>query len=426
MIRKLFRFDFKTFFETHPRFFYLLSTFMVVFFLVSVIFSFFDLFADNASSYTNLVKEKGVKLDEFIFDRTNNMHLLVIAVAVIFLVYETIISLLDFRSIKKAGQMKKFLPVFLAHLSSSIILFFIIDFIFELAQTPIKGVFHSIVNGLGTYGVKWNTLTAKLTHIDTGLSQHTYVIDYLFSEINDWVNTTVPTLFYTTPFIAFVLTLLVSSFFEYGVHWLDHKSRFLWLVNHRIHHTAEHMHPMGVGVVDVFPKLFLGIPKTLLLACVSKLFYHNALFEYFLAFNILYIFTQYFNHSTYYYNFFSKRPVLSMLLFLPHSNGTIHYVHHSALEGDDAVNLSSGGFCFWDFVFGTFRRPYAEHPPVGLTNNPPIRLNPFSLLFAGWQQLFYEWRNNKDWKIRFKILFGNIWYIPPVTKDFLKLSGKVE
>jgi len=100
-------------------------------------------------------------------------------------------------------------------------------------------------------------------------------------------------------------------------------------------------------------------------------------------------------------------------------------VHHSALPGDDAVNLSSGGFCIWDFVFGTFRTPYKERPPVGLTNNPSIRLNPLSLLLSGWQQLFYEWKHNKNWRIRLKIIFGDIWYKPPVTKDFLKLSGEV-
>ncbi len=425
MKSRLFAFDYRDFLENHPKLFRVLSTFTVVFFVASVSFTFFDLFFDNASSFTILIKEKHIVLSQLLFDRNNPEHLFFIGIAVVFVIYGTCISILDFLWIRRTGRMNKFLPVFFAHLSSTLLLLLVIDFIFELAQIPIKSLFHYIAIHVQGLEQKSTMLTASLVHADAGLQQHTYIIDYIFAGINNRINALVPTLLYLPPFGAFILTILVSSFFEYGVHWLDHKSRFLWLVNHRIHHTAEHMHPMGVGVVDVFPKLFVGIPKTLLLACINKLFYHNALFEYFLAYNILYIFTQYFNHSTYYYEFFSKRPRLSMMLFLPHSNGTIHYVHHSALPGDDAVNLSSGGFCIWDFVFGTFRTPYKERPPVGLTNNPSIRLNPLSLLLSGWQQLFYEWKHNKNWRIRLKIIFGDIWYKPPVTKDFLKLSGEV-
>lgn len=426
IFQKIFEFDFKTFLEQHPRLFKALSSFTIFFLILSLIFTFFDLIADNASAYTNLLREKGVHLDKMAFDLSNASHLFYISIAGIFLLYGVVLSLLDFLWIKRSGKMKKFLPIFFAHLTSSLLLFFVIDLIFELFQTPIKAAFYQFAEILSSNAEGNDPLTASLYQINEGLEQHTFIIDYIFAEINNLINSHVPTLVYTTPLISFFITILIGSFFEYGVHWLDHKSRFLWLVNHRVHHTPEHMHPMGMGVVDVFPKLFVGIPKVFLFATISKLFHQTAIFEYFLVFYILYIFTQYFNHSTFYYNFFSKRPVLSMFLFLPHSNGTIHYMHHSALEGDDAVNLSSGGFCFWDFVFGTFRMPYKDRPPVGLTNCPPIKLNPVSLLFAGWQQLFYEWKHNKNWKVRFKIIFGDIWYMPPVTKDFLKISGKVE
>jgi len=425
MIKKLFEFDFGHFLETHPTLFRILSTFSILFLVASVFFTFFDLFFDNASSFTNLIKEENVILEQLLFDRSNPVHIFFIGTAIAFVLYSILISMMDFLWIRRSGRMRKFLPILFAHLSSTLLLLLIIDFIFELAQTPMKGLFHYIASHLSVSAERGSILKDKLLSADLAMQQHTYIIDYVFAVINQRINIVVPTIIYTSPAIAFILSILTSSFLEYAVHWLDHKSRFLWLVNHRIHHTAEHMHPMGVGVVDVFPKLFVGIPKTLLLAAINKLFYQNAMFEYFLAYNILYIFTQYFNHSTCYYEFFSKRPLLSMILFLPHSNGTIHYVHHSALPGDAAVNLSSGGFCFWDFVFGTFRPPYKERPPVGLINTPLIRLNPFSLLFAGWQQLLYEWKHNRDWSIRLKIIFGDIWYKPPVTKDFLKYSGEV-
>jgi sterol desaturase/sphingolipid hydroxylase (fatty acid hydroxylase superfamily) len=420
MISKLFQFDFKDFLQEHPKLFGFLSSFVLLFVILSLIFTYFDLAADNATAFTNLITEKGVFLTELKFDASNRQHLFFISVAAIYFVYATIISLIDFLAIKRAGHMKRFLPVFLAHLGSSILILFILDFIFSIAQTPLKQLFHQLSVYAHQAGGNWSALATKLSTADAGLQNHTFVIDYIIAEINASINAIVPTLIYTTPFIAFLLTILVGSFFEYGVHWLDHRSRFLWLVNHRIHHTAAYMHPMGMGVVDVFPKLFVGIPKVILQSAISKLFYQNALFEYFLVFNIFYIFTQYFNHSTYYYEFFSKKPWLQALLFVPHANGTYHYVHHSALEGDDSVNLSAGGFMIWDRVFGTYRKPYTERPPVGLTGSPEIKLNPFSLVFSGWQQLIYEWRHNKGWQVRWKILFGSIWYMPPVTKDFLK------
>lgn len=419
MLNKLFQFDFRDFLKAHPRLFRVLSSFTIIFVILSIVFTFFDLFADNASSFTSLVSEKGVLLNRLAFDSKNRQHLFIISIAGIYLVYATFISLFDFLSIKRAGQMKRFIPVFLAHLGSSILILFLLDTILSLAHAPFKNLLQQMAFW-GQQGVQEIQISSALP---TAGADHPFVLDYILDGISHAINSSVPTIIYTTPFIAFILTILVGSFFEYAVHWLDHRSRFLWLVNHRIHHTAEYMHPMGMGVVDVFPKLFVGIPKVILFSAISKLFYHNALFEYFLIFNILYIFTQYFNHSTTYYRFFSKRPWLQTLLFVPHANGTYHYVHHSALEGDDSINLSSGGFMIWDKVFGTYRKPYAERPPVGLTGNPEIKLNPFSLVFAGWQQLFYEWRHNQEWKIRWKILFGNIWYMPPVTKDFLKVHA---
>lgn len=404
MIHKLFQFDFRDFFGTHPKLFRVLSTLTVVLVLVSLIFTVYDLGADNASSFTNLVKEQGVQLFSLVYDSANTQHLFILGVAAAYLLFGFTVSLFDLYSIRRAGQMKRFLPVFFAHLSSSILILFLLDTVFAWVHIPFKQYF-------------LNASTAD------AVPDHPFLIDYLFDAITRTINAHVPTIIYTTPVVAFFLSLLVGSFFEYGIHWLDHNSRFLWLVNHRIHHTSEYMHPMGVGVVDVFPKLFVGIPKVLFFSALSKLFYNNALFEYFLAFNILYIFTQYFNHSTTYYEYFSNKPWLQRLLFIPHANGTYHYMHHSAVPGDESVNLSSGGFMIWDKVFGTFRSPYMERPPVGLTNNPDIKLNPFALVFSGWQQLGYEWKHNPDWAIRRKILFGNIWYMPPVTKDFLKLKN---
>jgi hypothetical protein len=106
--------------------------------------------------------------------------------------------------------------------------------------------------------------------------------------------------------------------------------------------------------------------------------------------------------------------------------GVYHLVHHSAKPQDQTINLGGTPFMFWDRLFGTYRKPYAETPPVGLTNQPPIRWSPFRIIYSGIAQLIYEWKMNKDLLTRFKIIFGGIYYKPPVTKDFLVLKLKIE
>jgi hypothetical protein len=41
-------------------------------------------------------------------------------------------------------------------------------------------------------------------------------------------------------------------------------------------------------------------------------------------------------------------------------------------------------------------------------------------------QLAYELRYNPSWKLRYKIIFGNSSFKPPVTKDYLIVSDKGE
>jgi hypothetical protein len=53
-----------------------------------------------------------------------------------------------------------------------------------------------------------------------------------------------------------------------------------------------------------------------------------------------------------------------------------------------------------------------------LTGDPKLHLNALRLLMAGMVQLIYEWKNNRDWATRMKILFGKSDYTPPVSKDF--------
>jgi hypothetical protein len=53
---------------------------------------------------------------------------------------------------------------------------------------------------------------------------------------------------------------------------------------------------------------------------------------------------------------------------------------------------------------------------------PTMKLNPFRIIFSGLAQMVYELRMNRDWLTRMKIIFGGIYYVPPITKDFLVIG----
>ncbi len=131
-----------------------------------------------------------------------------------------------------------------------------------------------------------------------------------------------------------------------------------------------------------------------------------------------------FNHSIVHYDFALRNPIIRNMSRIFGEFGVYHLMHHSAKPEDHTINLSGAPFCFWDRVFGTYRKPYDTAPPLGLTNQPDIIMNPLRITFSGIAQLWYEWKHNKDWSIRFKIIFGSIWYKPPVTKDFLVIGEK--
>ena len=75
------------------------------------------------------------------------------------------------------------------------------------------------------------------------------------------------------------------------------------------------------------------------------------------------------------------------------------------------------GFCplyFWDILFGSFVNPTKETPNTGLTNDPDIYMNPFRLIFSGFAEMYMEFKHNKGWKVRLKILFGSSHFSPPI------------
>lgn len=240
--------------------------------------------------------------------------------------------------------------------------------------------------------------------------------DHPFQGLIDFYNAHIPTYIELPYLIAIPVIFICADFPIYVAHYLTHKSRFLWLVVHRSHHSPNYLTPFGSGPVFAFG-LLIAVPYFLATLAFSKLVYTEPLVVEVMVVQLLYAFTEKFNHASAFYNFSSR----NRWFFSFFGNGPYHYTHHSAREGEEIVNVANMCFNFWDRVFGTFKKPEVTKPPVGLTHQPEVYLNPFRLYLAGVATIIYELRNNapRHW---FKILFGSVYYTPPETKDYLIIS----
>lgn len=254
--------------------------------------------------------------------------------------------------------------------------------------------------------------------LNDGANVLTYAVNWLASVTDAYV----PTLFEVHSYwLAIFLSLFLSALPGYFVHWLGHRSRFFWYVFHRCHHCPEFLHPMGAPPAFAFDFL-LVFPTGLIAMVTSKLIYTEPLvMEMGLWFTFAYAF-EIFNHSIVHYDFAYRNPIVRNICRLIGDRGVYHLMHHSAKPKDQTINLGGSPFLFWDRLFGTYRKPYQEAPPVGLTNQPKLKLNPFRIILSGIAQLWYELRENQDWKTRLLVVFGPIHYMPPKTKEYL-MSG---
>lgn len=224
--------------------------------------------------------------------------------------------------------------------------------------------------------------------------------------------------------IAFAAMVLLTSFFHYWTHRLAHSFRILWLLLHRPHHWQEVLNEsLTTGVIVAFPVGFLMmLPVAFIFAGISKLFSATPLYMETILLSSFMAIAAVSAHHTALYHLGIQHKWLGhfMMIF---GGGPHHYTHHSSAPvhsryNTNFVNLASFPAYLWDRIFGTYATPPAERPPIGLYGQPPIYLNPLRLLLAGILQIGYEWKNNKDFKTRVKILFGGSDYVPPISKDY--------
>lgn len=229
----------------------------------------------------------------------------------------------------------------------------------------------------------------------------------------------VPTLVELPYPLPLLVAYLVVDFFYYWLHRWGHTLRLWWLLWHRPHHmTDELIIPCTQPVFAAFPLFLLfAIPFQIIVGVLARLFGPETMILESLMLGVISTTFAIYAHNSAYYEWFGKQKILMFIAGM-FGNGNYHYMHHSALKGHEFINIAGFGWYFWDRVFGTYVEPYKEKPPVGLTGSPQLHMNPVRLALSGMAQLVYEWKHNKDFKTRMKILFGGSDYVPPVSKDF--------
>lgn len=245
------------------------------------------------------------------------------------------------------------------------------------------------------------------------------IISYGVDRISELIDTYVPNLINIQSYwLTLLISILVSGLPLYFVHWLSHKSRLVWYVFHRAHHVPQHLHPLAAPPAFVF-NFLLALPSGLVAIAVSKLIHTEPLVMELALWGTFGYSMEIFNHSSSGYQFALKNFIVRNISRLYGDRGVYHLMHHSSKPGDEMINLSSGPWQLWDRVFGTYKAPYQETPNVGLTNDPIIHMNPMRIIFSGIAQLGFELKHNKSLSTRMRIIFGDIYYQPPVTRDYL-------
>jgi sterol desaturase/sphingolipid hydroxylase (fatty acid hydroxylase superfamily) len=240
------------------------------------------------------------------------------------------------------------------------------------------------------------------------------------ADLRLWIQAHVPTLI-ALPYkwMALLLVVTLHSFTAYFEHWLTHKNRFLWHVVHAPHHMPDMLHPLGAPLANNFD-FFLIPVRVVVGAAMTKLVWAEPL----VMESALYALASYcfeiFNHSSAHYDLVSRSRILRIIFKIGGGQGVYHYLHHSSAERHQMVNMGAGIWLIWDRLFGTFEEPPIEQPAVGWTGNPEVYHNPLRVVLGGPARIWYELRHNRGFKMRLKILFGSVFWNPPVTIDYLK------
>ena len=191
-----------------------------------------------------------------------------------------------------------------------------------------------------------------------------------------------------TSFTTCIILFLLSDLIHYGIHYLEHKSRFFWAI-HSVHHSSESYN-------------FSVALRTAHTNCLYKFFFYEAplCLLGFDAYQVLLI-----HGIILVCGFFQHTELIKKLGWLEYFLNTPshHRVHHASNE--KYIDKNFGGILIiWDKMFGTFQVE-DEKPVYGLTK--PIKTyNPFRIVLHEWTTLVKDLLKSKSIKEGFSYIFN--------------------
>jgi len=198
-----------------------------------------------------------------------------------------------------------------------------------------------------------------------------------------------------------VILFFLSDLILYGIHYLEHKSRFFWAI-HAVHHSSESFNfsvALRTAHTNSLYKFFTEAPLCLLgFDAYQVVMINNIIMS--LAF---------FQHT----ELIGKLGWLEYFLNTP----SHHRVHHASNE--KYIDKNFGGILIiWDKLFGTFQVE-DEKPVYGLTK--PIKTyNPFRIVFHEWIALVKDLLKSKSLKEGLSYMFDRPGWKPGEEKRVSK------
>lgn len=199
---------------------------------------------------------------------------------------------------------------------------------------------------------------------------------------------------------TWIIAFFVADFTYYWMHRLEHEHRILW-ASHSVHHSSEDYNltvAMRLSIVEsLFEWIFL-LPMVLIG------------FAPFQAIVCLILVAQY--QSWIHTERIIKLGWLDEVFNTP----SVHRVHHGSNR--KYLDKNYGGVLIvWDKLFGTFQRE-EEKVVYGLTKNIHTN-NPITITFIEYKNIWRDVKRCRNWKDRFRIVFGNLIWRPDYFKQNL-------
>jgi sterol desaturase/sphingolipid hydroxylase (fatty acid hydroxylase superfamily) len=206
-----------------------------------------------------------------------------------------------------------------------------------------------------------------------------------------------------TSLAAAVILFFLTDLTHYGIHYLEHKSRFLWAI-HSVHHSSESYNfsvALRTAHTNILYKSLYEVPLCLLGFDV---------FQVVMVHNII-LTVGFFQHT----ELVKKLGWLEYFLNTP----SHHRVHHASNEKYLDKNFG-GVLIIWDRLFGTFQVE-DEKPVYGLTK-PIETYNPLKIVFYEWVTLSKDLFRSRSIKESFSYLFNRPGWQPIEEKQVTEIK----